>query len=154
MITELCEELNNWFDRDQPKYVGEFSISSGVVYGEDGNPLEIQPNQFFRVIGSVFNDGVHRAGDAADTSDTFTDETFRGAVWLMAVPKAVLDLNKRIDDWEKQYGAQSLSPFASESLTASSYSYTKASGSGADGGGTGWRNTFSADLKRWRKMRP
>jgi hypothetical protein len=150
MLTELCEEIHNWFDRDQPKYVGEFSISSGVVYAEDGNPLEILPNQFFRVIGSVFNDGVHQAGDAADT---FTDETFRGAVWLMAVPKAVLDLDKKITDWEKNYGAQASSPFASESLTASSYSYTKASSSGADAG-AGWRNAFSADLKKWRKMRP
>lgn len=45
----------------------------------------LQEGQYFRVVGSVFNDGLYQY----PTKDMI-DEIFDGAVWALAVPKAVL----------------------------------------------------------------
>ena len=55
MLTELCQELRNWFDRDLPKWYGEITISDGQI-----QDVDLQSGQYFRVIGSLFNDGVHK----------------------------------------------------------------------------------------------
>ena len=48
-LTELCQELRNWFERE--KFFGEFTIENGAIIVPDGS---LQDGQFFRVIGSVF----------------------------------------------------------------------------------------------------
>ena len=55
-LSALCGEVNNWFDRDQPKYHGTFTISDGML--TNASALGIQVGQYFRIIGSVFNDGA------------------------------------------------------------------------------------------------
>ena len=87
-LTELCQELRNWFARD--KFFGEFTIENGAIIVPDGS---LQDGQFFRVIGSVFNDGVHKYGEDADE---LTDEVFKGAIWSIDVPHAVIELSQRI----------------------------------------------------------
>ena len=142
-LTELCQELRNWFERD--KLFGEFTIENGAIIVPDGS---LQNGQFFRVIGSVFNDGVHKYG-----VDELTDEVFRGAIWAMAVPPAVIDLSERISEWETKYGDSVSSPYSSESFGG--YSYTKAnSGRGNAGSGSNptWQSTFAGELNRWRKI--
>ena len=151
MLTELCMELNNWFDRDLPKLLGEVKIENGMVTG-DWFSHNIQSGQYFRIIGSVFNDGVHKYTGEAD--EGLTDETFIGSVRLMAVPKQVIQLAQDIENWQTQYGAQVASPFASESLSASSYSYSKASVSADGTGGASWQASFASRLRPWRKTRP
>ena len=142
-LTELCQELRNWFERD--KYFDTFTIENGAIIVPDGS---LQNGQFFRVIGSVFNDGVHEYG-----VDELTDEVFRGAIWAMAVPPAVIDLSERISEWETKYGDSVSSPYSSESFGG--YSYTKAnSGRGNAGSGSNptWQSTFASELNRWRKI--
>ena len=142
-LTELCQELRNWFERD--KFFGTFTIENGAINVPDGS---LQNGQFFRVIGSVFNDGVHKYG-----VDELTDEVFRGAIWAMAVPPAVIDLSERISEWETKYGDSVSSPYSSESFGG--YSYTKAnSGRGNAGSGSNptWQSTFAGELNRWRKI--
>ena len=142
-LTELCQELRNWFERD--KYFDTFTIENGAIIVPDGS---LQNGQFFRVIGSVFNDGVHKYG-----VDELTDEVFRGAIWAMAVPPAVIDLSERISEWETKYGDSVSSPYSSESFGG--YSYTKAnSGRGNAGSGSSptWQSTFASELNRWRKI--
>lgn len=149
MLSELCQELKNWFDRDQPHISSTFEISGGTIITTDFTSV-IQPNQYFRIYGSVFNDGVHQYTDSLN----LVDETFKGTVCLMAIPKAVLDLNKDIDDWVTKYcGADSeaLSPFNSESFGG--YSYSKSNGSSSGGsGGASWQSTFASRLNMWRKI--
>lgn len=141
-LTELCQELRNWFERE--KFFGEFTIENGAIIVPDGS---LQNGQFFRVIGSVFNDGVHQYGE-----DALTDEAFTGAIWAMAVPPAVIDLSERISAWVTRYGESVSSPYQSESFGG--YSYTKASaGQGnADSSGPTWQSTFAGELNRWRKI--
>lgn len=144
MLTELCLELRNWFELS--KYFGEFSIEDGELTGA-GDFL--QDGQYFRIIGSVFNDGVHQY--PVEESE-LKDEVFKGAIWAMAVPPAVIDLSERIQAWNDKYGDSVSSPYSSESFGG--YSYTKASsGQGdADSGGVTWRGAFANDLNKWRKL--
>lgn len=145
MLSELCQELRNWFDRDQPHLHGAFEISDGHIADRDFQEI-IKPNQYFRISGSVFNDGVWKN----DENLALTDELFIGAVRLMAIPKEVLDLNAEIDAWIAKYGDASSSPYQSESFGG--YSYTKASGSGSSGSGASWQSIFANRLNKWRKI--
>lgn len=151
MLNELCGYLKNWFETD--KYIGDFEIKDGLIKVASARTKVpyLQDNQYFRIVGSVFNDGVYQY--KADTPSTeLVDEKFHGAVWALAIPKEVIALNKEIDDWQDKYGASSLSPFASESLSASGYSYSRSS-SGAGGSATiTWKNIFSDKLRRWQKI--
>ena len=154
MLTELCQELRNWFDRYQPKLLGKFIVENGVIfYATNGLnvPLSergLQQNQYYRIIGSVFNDGVHKYVD----SESLTDEIFNGAVWFMAIPPAVISLSEEIDAWVTKYGETASSPFSSESFGG--YSYSK--GGGSFGGGSDssvtWQSIFKNRLNKWRKL--
>lgn len=149
MLTELCQELRNWFNRNMDKWDGDFVIEDGVLRNFAG---KLKPNQYFRIMGSVFNDGVHKYGEGG-----LTDETFTGSIWAMAVPPAVIALSEDIDAWKARYGGEDSvvrSPFNSESWGGYSYSKTgSGSGSGSDGSKIGsWKAAFAYDLNRWRKI--
>ncbi len=140
MLTELCQELRNWFERK--KYFGTFTIENGTI-----SEPELQNGQYFRIVGSVFNDGVHKRGE-----EELTDEVFTGAIWAMAVPPSVIDLSERISEWVDQYGDLVSSPYQSESFGG--YSYTKASsGQGnAESSNPTWQSSFASELNKWRKI--
>ena len=142
MLTELCQELHNWFDRE--RYTGTFTIEGGNITADF-----LQTGQYFRIIGSVFNDGIFKYGDA-----DLTDETFDGAVWALAIPAPVIKLAQEIQAWRAKYegvDSAAMSPFNSESFGG--YSYSKSGAGGAtSSGATGWRGVFRSQLNRWRKL--
>lgn len=158
MIEEICQELNNWFDRKSDgtddRYFGTFTISDGAI---DLSETDIMPNQYFRIVGSRFNDGVHKYEPEVG-APTLTDETFDGAVWAMAVPPSVIALATEIEAWQEKYGSvdsPAMSPYTSESFGG--YSYSKASRSssnGADSGSGTWQSVFANRLNKYRKLRP
>ena len=78
------------------------------------------------------------------------DETFDGAVWALAVLKAVVELAGEIAAWQEKYGAVVDSPYTSESFGG--YSYSKAGGTESGGAG-GWQAAFRARLNPYRKLR-
>lgn len=147
-LTELCQELRNWFDR--ARYIGHITIdNSGDVYCNSVK-IGLAENQYFRVIGSVFADGAHKYPD-----NDVKAESFDGAVWAMAVPPPVIKLAAEIAEWRAKYeapDAASMSPYTSESFGG--YSYSKsATGSSSNGnGGTSWKSTFGARMNPWRKI--
>lgn len=148
MLSELCRELKNWFDRGQPKILGDFTISDGHFDRRIADKL--QYNQYFRIIGSVFNDGVYLYNQNLQ----LVDETFHGAVWLMAVPKEIIDLATEIGEWQAKYGgvdSAAMSPFNSESFGG--YSYSKSTGGGVGSqSATSWQSAFANRMNRWRKI--
>lgn len=147
MLTEICQYLRNWFVRDI--MLGEFGIEDGVITA-DGAALPLLTGQYYRIVGSIFNDGVHKYGDA---TDVLTDEpTFSGAVWAMAMPPEFLALAKDISDWSTANADAINSPYNSESFGG--YSYSVRSGNSADGeiSGVTWQNQFKARLNPWRKI--
>ena len=151
MLTQICEFLKNWFDRGQDKFYGTFTIENGVISCQGVPDMGLQNGQYYRVIGSVFNDGVHRFGD----DDLTAEKPFDGAVWLMAVPTDVIALAADIQAWQAKYGgvdSPAMSPYASESFAG--YSYTKQQGFAATGGGmlTSWDAVFASRLLRYKKL--
>ena len=137
-LTEICAELRNWFVVPNGVHIGTYTISGGSIA-----PLDfLQEGQYFRIIGSVFNDGVHQY-PAAD----LTDEVFHGAVWAMAVPPSLIALSAEIEEYNNS-DAGKASPFTSESFGG--YAYTKATD--ANGAPISWQKAFASRLSKWRKL--
>ena len=137
MLTELCAELRNYFVVEI--HEGRFTINGGKIA-----PLDfIQENQYFRIVGSVFNDGVHQ-----NTADlVLTDEIFSGAVWSMAVPPSVVDLAAEIKKYNESDEAK---PSAYQSESFGGYSYSKATDE--NGAPIGWKKVFASRLNKYRRI--
>lgn len=139
IIDDICAYLRNWFLSPADVHEGAYT----VIDGEIALPF-LAPGQFYKIVGSVFNDGVHRYKDA---DDTLTDEAFTGAVWALSLPPALLSMAEEIEKWTEDNAAALTSPYQSESFGG--YSYTKASGSD---GALSWKDVFAPRLARWRKI--
>ena len=153
MISELCAELRNYFLRD---YVNpEQYIHSGsfvIANGEMQSLPFLKFGQYYRIVGSTFNDGVHKYGSnhrRAEDSETMIDEEFEGTIWEMFVPKEVVDLSAEIQDWISKNADAINSPYQSESFGG--YSYTKAIASTGKLS-TDWQTHFAGKLNRWRRL--
>jgi hypothetical protein len=145
MLTELCAELKNYFlrDRDADIHYGEYTISGGSI----DLPFLLN-GQYFRIVGSVLNDGVYQY-----PVDGLADEEFTGAVWAMAVPPAVVALAADIEAWRNKYesvDSMAMSPFTSETMP-NVYSYTKESRNSTSGELTGWQKQFESRLSKLRR---
>ena len=142
-ITDFCDEVNNWFDVD--RQFGTFSVADGKLIGVNG----LLENQFFRIIGSIFNDGVYKNDSELNLID---EPEFDGAIWLMAVPPNVIDLIASMNKWLDDNASIIDSPYTSESFGG--YSYSKGgSGSGGDANGNiTWQSHFASSLNRYRKI--
>lgn len=137
MLTEVCAELRNYFVKDI--HNGTFEIVGGKI-----TPLDfIQENQYFRIVGSVFNDGVYKY-----TADlVLTDEIFSGSVWAMAVPPSVVALAEEIKKYNESDEAK---PSAYTSESFGGYSYSKATDS--NGVPLTWQKVFASRLNKYRRI--
>lgn len=139
MLEQVLMHLNNWFLVPCGIHEGTYTIEDG------GITLPFLVNgQYFRICGSVFNDGLHQypAGD-------LKSETFDGSVWALAVPQAVIELAAEIEAWETKNGEAASGIYQSESFGG--YSYTKATDS-VSGGAVTWQSAFRSRLNAWRKL--
>lgn len=139
MLEQVLMHLNDWFLVPGGIHEDAYTIKDGSI----ALPF-LQNGQYFRICGSVFNDGLHRY-PAAD----LTDEAFEGTVWALAVPQAVASLADEIDAWETKNGAAAVGPYQSESFGG--YSYTKATDA-QTGGAVTWQSAFRPRLNQWRKI--
>ena len=138
ILTEICAELRNYFEVPKGRHFGKFTISGGSIA-----PLDfLQEGQYFRIIGSVFNDGVYQY-----PATSLTDEVFEGAVWAMSLPPDLIALSAEIEEYNES-DAGKTSPYTAESFGG--YSYTKATD--ASGAPIGWKKAFASRLNRWRKL--
>lgn len=141
MLEQILDYIHNYFERDIVD--GLFTISDGSVVLDF-----LQDGQYFRICGSVFNDGVHKY-----PANDLTDETFTGQIWAMAVPPAVIALADEITAWIDKYGDAMNSPYQSESFGG--YSYSKGSGQNSSNNSSNpadWRVVFGSRLNHWRKI--
>ena len=138
MLTEICAELRNWFVVPNGVHVQTYTISGGIITPSDF----LQDGQYFRIVGSVFNDGVYQYPYAS-----LNDEVFEGAVWAMSLPPDLIALSAEIEEYNKS-DAGKPSPFTSESFGG--YAYTKATD--ANGSPIGWQKAFASRLNKWRKL--
>lgn len=133
MLYTILSYLNNWFTDEI--YAGEYNIENGGIVSSF-----LKDGQYFRIIGSTFNDGVYQYPNAE-----LTDETFEGAIWTLKVPPDVVKLSEDIQAWQSE---NKPSAYTSESFGG--YSYSKATNSA--GTPLTWREVFSDRLTPWRKI--
>ena len=136
MLEAVLTHLHNWFPARNGKHAGAFVIASGVLSPDVG----LVPGQYYRIRGSVFNDGLHRV----DGVEALTDEEFTGEVWALAIPKAVQELAEEIAAWRE---SNPETDKTSESFGG--YSYSR--GQSATGGVGGWQAAFASRLNAWRR---
>lgn len=146
-IFRVCSYLRNWFNYNNFNYHGSVTISNGALSQSYG----LNAQQYFRIIGSRLNDGVYQY-----PVTILRDEIFEGSIIGMSIPKPVLDVMEKIEDWENKYFTTSsvaMSPFSSESIPGV-FSYSKSTGANdttKDKSGT-WQGIFGAELAPWRKI--
>lgn len=144
MLEEILGYIHNFFVKEV--YEGKFNIHDGNVDVDF-----LQNNQYFRIVGSVFNDGVYKYPETHLTS-----EEFEGEVWALAIPPAFMKIVTEITTWMNKYGnidSQAMSPYNSESFGG--YSYTRNAGNQSESGSSShpiWWSTFGSKLNRWRKI--
>ena len=137
MLEAVLDYIHNYFIHDRLR--GKFTILNGAL------PVVLKEGQYFKIVGSVFNDGVHQY-PASDLKD----EEFQGEIWAMAVPQSVIALAGDIESWMEKYGESANSPFQSESFGG--YSYSKSSGNSESEHPGDWRSVFGSRLNAWRKI--
>lgn len=140
MLEQILMEIHNWFrvrDSVNGIHPGTYTIENGGI----ALPF-LKDGQYFRIMGSVFNDGLHRYGP---DMEALTDETFDGTVWALAIPRAILELAEEMEKWNEKNGAAG--PYAAESFGG--YSYTRATGK--DGDVLSVWDVFDARLAPYRK---
>jgi hypothetical protein len=136
MLNEVCAEIRNYFVKEI--HNGKFEIVGGKI-----TPLDfLKEGQYFRIVGSTFNDGVYQYPIL-----NLTDECFDGSVWSMAVPPSVIDLAEDIKKYNESDEAKP-SVYTSESFGG--YTYTKATDS--NGVPIGWKKVFASRLNQYRRM--
>ena len=139
MLEEVLKHLKNWFVVPNGIHFGKFEIKGGAL----ALPFLLN-GQYYRIVGSVFNDGLHKNGEGE-----LQDEAFDGAIWALAIPKAVEKLAEEINEWENKNGAVANGPYQSESYGG--YTYSKATDS-SSGGAVTWQSAFRPRLNKWRKI--
>jgi len=140
MIERVCEHIHNYFSAGDDRRAGTYTIENGILALD-----HVVEGQYFRIVGSAFNDGVY-----IQPADDLIDETFTGEVWAMKPPRDFLRTVEEIEAWEAKYGERVMSPFQSENVIGV-YSYAKAATGGASAL-TGWQAAFKARLDRWRRL--
>lgn len=139
MLEAVLNHLHNWFPVHGAARTGAHEIVSGELMAD-----YLKPGQYFRIEGSVFNDGLHRW--PCSEVDCLVDEAFDGTVTPLAVPKAVIELAEKIGEYcEKNPATDKVS----ESFGG--YSYSR----GTDGNGAasgGWTLAFRKELNCWKKV--
>lgn len=117
MLEQILMEIHNWFrvrDSVNGIHPGTYTIENGGI----ALPF-LKDSQYFRIMGSLFNDGLHRYGP---DMVALTDETFDGSVWALSIPKAVENAAAEAEAWMEKNAKAVDGPFSSESFGGYAYS--------------------------------
>ena len=140
MLADICSYLKNYFSEPEDRHIGKFEVIDGALTPSDF----LKDGQFFRIIGSTFNDGVYKNPCAG-----LKDEKFNGAVWAMRVPPALIALAEEIETYETEKNTkmseEGWGMFSSQSFKG----YSGTVRSDAD---LSWKKKFAPQLAPWRKM--
>lgn len=141
-IKEICDYLHNYFEHK--RIHGTFTIENGTL---DVSEVPIIEGQYFKIEGSILNDGIYK-----HPASDLRDESFEGAILLQRIPPDIEAIAGEIDEWKAENAKALTSPYQSESFGG--YSYSKASGGAASGGGATftWKDAFGHRLDAYRKL--
>lgn len=139
MIERVCEHIHNYFAPVDERRAGTYTIENGQLTLDF-----VAEGQYFRIVGSTFNDGVYQY-----PGEDLVDETFNGEIWPMKPPRSFLTVVGEIEAWQSKYGDKADSPFASENVIGV-FSYAKASS--GSGSLSAWQAAFASRLNPWRRL--
>lgn len=139
MLETVLNHLHNWFPVAGAARAGTFIIVSGKIT----LPYVLE-GQYYKIEGSIFNDGLHKYGD---TEDKLIDETFSGQVIPLAIPRAVVNLAEKIKTWTVE---NPVTDKVAESFGG--YSYQKAGSGSQNADVGGWQTAFRKELNQWKKV--
>lgn len=146
MLEQILMEIHNWFrvrDSVNGIHPGTYAIENGGI----ALPF-LRDGQYFRIMGSLFNDGLHQYGP---DMEAMTDETFAGTIWALAIPKAVIDAAAEAEAWMAKNGSVVGSVYSSESFGG--YAYTKDTTAADSVSKTGIPAHILAKVNRYRKLK-
>ena len=141
MLNEICSMINNFFSWDDDRFIGDFSISDGII----SPSIDLSSCDYIRIIGSHKNDGIHKVSEM-----NLKNDTFHGGIWRMYPPDDFLALVSEIEAWQAENGgadSHAMSPFNSESIGVYSYSKNNTTGS------NGWLSAYGSRLRGYRRIR-
>lgn len=132
MLEEVLYAIKN--DFAIRRECGTFTIRDGSI-----KVNWLLNGQYFRIIGSVLNDGIYRY-----PACELIDEEFTGQVVGLAIPPAVVRLAADVEEWHTK---NPVSDKVSESFGG--YSYTRGS---VDGKVIGWNEVFADRINSFKKI--
>lgn len=142
-LDDYCADLKNYFisDFDKDIHLGDYTISNSTITLDF-----LDENQYFRIVGSKFNDGVYKY----DNKLALTDETFNGAIWAMSVPPQFIAAVGEATTYLTAHP----NAMALKSESFGGYSYTRSIGGTTALNGFGYLPSTIADkLNRYRRIR-
>lgn len=148
-LTQVCDHLNNHFVKSVER--GTFTISGGSI------TLRRKPltGQYIWLVGGVLANGIYKVTDSMPVLVGYSvpisaeDETFNGAVALLAVPAGLVEIAGEIETFQTKQAADKSNPtLISESY--SGYSYSRATGT--NGTPATWTEVFASRLNGYRRM--
>ena len=134
-VPELCRHLHNYFDARDDPVAGQFTFTPDTI------PSGVVQGQYFLVCGSIFNDGIHKAGDGDLTAETFT-----GTVQPMRVPPDIVALAKKITDYD------AATPGGGRYVSQSFNGWSGSMATGTDGLPADGLTRYRKELNQWRKL--
>ena len=140
MLTEICSYLKNYFSEPKDRHFGRFEIKDGAITPS----AFLQEGQFFRIVGSTFNDGVYEYPCAG-----LKNETYEGAIWAMKVPPELKDLASEIESYEAEK-SKAIAEGGWDMFK--SQSFAGYSGTVKDEADISWQKQYAPRLNRWRRL--
>ena len=145
ILEQVLGSIHNWFTRDTLEVRG-CTISEGALPAS----VHVPEGAWYRIQGSLLNDGMHLRGDE---DEGLVDETFDGVITTHDIPRALLAVAEEISQWQAKNGDKATGPYQSESFGG--YSYSLGGSSSTANGNvpvTGWQAAFAGRLRQWRKL--
>ena len=151
-VPELCVYTHNFFDRYDAPFTGRFIIGTDYIWdainfntdvlaADPENILSgLAPHQFYKIEGSIFNDGVHQAGEP------LTPETFTGTVQPMRVPPDFVALAQKITDYD------AATPGGGRYVSQSFNGWSGTMATGTDGLPADGCTRYRREINQWRKL--
>lgn len=149
VLEQVLSHIHNWFVYD------ELDVRCSIEGGSLPASVSIPEGAWYRIQGSLFNDGLHQ-----HPADDLTDETFDGKVTICAIPRVLLSVVDEITDYidamNESDAAVREAKFQSESFGGYTYSLKGDSRANSASGGvsglTGWQAAFRSDLNPFRRI--
>lgn len=142
-LDDYCAELKNYFiaDFDKDIHLDKYTISNNSITLDF-----LDENQYFRIVGSKFNDGVYKY----DNELNLIDETFNGAIWAMSIPPQFIEAVSEATTYLTAHP----NAMVLQSESFGGYSYTRSIGGSTALNGFGYLPSTIADkLNRYRRIR-